>query len=120
MRLLYVPSGADYCPVLAITEFTPADVLAMREAVAALARGDREAVALDGLVSGDVHLDLCVASSDLGVSRTPPKFSCLLTRQSWMDVHEMLAPFLVEEPNCYQWLADSDDVSLLISYTGKW
>ena len=120
MRLLYTASGADFCPVLAIAEFTPADVRTLRGMVAALAQGQSDAADLDALAPCDIRLELRVASDDQGICDTHPVFVCKLTRQSWMDVYDMLEPFLVEEPHCYQWLADFGDVSLLISRGGMW
>ena len=68
------------------------------------------------------HLYLRLGSHDLGVVQTGPlSFECVLTKEGWSEVADLMEPFCEpENMKGYQWLNEDGEVSLLLSPDGLW
>jgi hypothetical protein len=125
MRLEYLPDGSPDCPLIRLFDFTPADAARLRAAIADLACGRAERVAihdLPGVVPvGGCELVLLRRSWDQAVVRVGPSaFECRFTAGTWDNVAGLVEPFAA---GCtgYQWVAGSPgEASLLLSDSGQW
>ncbi len=117
MRTVFFRDGSPDCPLVAIADFEPAEVVALRSEVVRLATGESTSAVLEG----DVHLTLQVGKRDVGIlNRGPPGLACVLRPLAWEQVADLLEPFTEPGQRGFQWLDQTGDVKLLISRTGKW
>ena len=125
MRLEYLAEGSPDCPLIRLSDFSPAEVAALASAVTALASGQAERVAvheLPGVSSvGDCELLLCRRAWDQAVLRVgPSSFECGLTPGAWEDVAGLVEPFQSGAVG-HQWLTGAPgEASLLLSSCGRW
>ncbi|MDY3554402.1 hypothetical protein R5W24_003524 [Gemmata sp. JC717] len=125
MRLEYLPDGSPDCPLIRLFDFVPAEAAALGSAVAALAAGQLERVAVHELPGvapvGGCELVLRRRGRDRAVVRVgPAAFECGLTADTWDNVAGLIEPFAADAGG-HQWLAEAPgQVSLLLSASGLW
>ncbi len=125
MRLEYLPDGSDDCPLVRVFAFTPAAVARLHAAVTALAAGDLSSVEGHHLPGVEAvpgcRLTLRTGKRDRGLVPLtgPDSFDCILTRDGWDNVAYRIEPSL---SGCdgYQWLDQTGDIALLLSWDGQW
>ena len=104
-------------------EFEEAERL--RQIVASLCEGSRDAVHLHGepgfeSVNG-CRLTFQLGDHDSGLAQKgQAEFVCVLTPDGWGDVAHLIEPFCARGCAGYQWLNEEGTVSLLLSKTGQW
>lgn len=117
MRTAFFRDGSPDCPLVAIADFEPAEVVTLRSEVMSLASGESTSAVLEG----DVHLTLQVGKRDIGIlNRGTSRLVCVLRPLAWEQVADLLEPFTEPGQQGFQWLDQTGDVKLLISRTGKW
>lgn len=131
MKLDFIPNGDDGRPLVRIWGFVPDEARRLREMVMRLANGRAVSVEVH-LLPGVEPIDGCrltlkAGEEDRGVYDLigENSFECLLTRQKWAHVADLIRPFLKEDMHRlggYQWLDESadTDISLLLSVNGTW
>jgi hypothetical protein len=128
MKLDFLPDGDEYCPLVRIWGFVPAEARWLHEAVTRLAGGQTESVEVHSLPGVEpidgYRLTLKVGQEDWGVYALigENSFECLLRRHKWEQVADLIRPFCEEARprRYYQWLDDSADISQLLSDNGEW
>lgn len=125
MKLEYLPDGSPDCPLIRLYDFTPAEVRQLRLAIAGLATGATQSVAVHELpivepIRG-CRLTLVRQKWDGAVvERGPNQFECGFTADTWDNVAGLIEPF-VDCSTGYHWLAGvPGEASLLISADGLW
>lgn len=117
MRAVLFAEGADECPLVAIADFEPAEVVSLRGEIARLAAGEASSVVLEG----DVQLTLQLGERSIGIlQRNVSELSCVLSASAWRQVVDLLEPFMEPDQRGYKWLDETGEVKLLISRTGEW
>ncbi len=125
MRLEHLPSGPPDGPLIRLFDFTPDEAARLGAAIAGLAAGRAERVALHKLPGvvpiGGCQLMLCRRSWDQAVVRVgPSSFECGFTAGTWDNVAGLVEPF-AEGGSGYQWLARMPgEAALLLSASGGW
>lgn len=125
MLLEYLPDASADCPLIRLYSFSLSEAARLGVAVAGLAVGSVERVAVHELpgvepVDG-CELVLRVRAWDQAVVQVgPASFECGFTSGTWDNVAGLIEPFATEASG-YQWLAGGPgEVSLLLSVSGKW
>lgn len=117
MRTMLFNEGAPDCPLVAIADFEPAEVVSLRSEVVRLATGETKSV----LVGGEVELTLQAGERNIGILQSNvPHLTCVLRPSTWRQVADLLEPFTEPDQRGYQWLDETGQVKLLISRTGEW
>ena len=117
MRTIFFRDGSPGCPLVALTHFEPAEVVALRSEVMRLAAGEAVFPALDG----EVHLTLQAGQRDIGIMNAgAPRLRCVLRPSAWEQVADLLEPFTEPGQRGFQWLDQTGEVKRLISTTGEW
>ena len=125
MRLEYLPDGSPDCPLIRLYDFRPDEAARLGAAVADLAAGRSERVAVHELPGvapiGGCQLVLRVGPRDAAVVQVgPAAFECRFTAGTWDNVAGLIEPF-AESASGYQWLAGSPgEVAVLLSASGEW
>ena len=125
MRLEYLPDGSPDFPLVRLFDFTPAEAAALGAAVADLAAGRVERVAvheMPGVAAiGGCELVLRVRDWGQAVVRVgPTALECGFTAGTWDNVSGLIEPFAADAGG-YQWLAGvPGEASLLLSVSGQW
>jgi hypothetical protein len=123
--LEYLPDGSPDCPLIRLYAFTPIEAAALGAAVAGLAAGTAERVAVHELPGvepvGGCELVFRVRGWDQAVVRVgPAAFECGFTAGTWDNVAGLVEPFAADAGG-YQWLAGvPGEASLLLSAFGQW
>jgi hypothetical protein len=128
MKIEYLASGSQDCPLVRLFDFAPAEVQRLRSEIFALASGTARTVVvheLPGVESiGGCRLTFITDRRDRGIVHIaePADFECRLTPTSWDNVATLAEPFLEPSDGYYQWLnhAFGGDVGLLLSPSGEW
>lgn len=126
MKLQYLHNGSADCPLIRLYEFTPGEVMKLKEMFDSLALGSHTNLQLHRQAFIEpvdrCQLDLRLATSDVGILQTAPgSFTGALTQGAWADVAGLTDPLCGRfEPNTYQWLNEDGPVSLLLSHSGTW
>lgn len=125
MQLDYLPDGSPDCPLIRLFDFSPAEVARLGAAIADLASGRAERVAVHDL-PGVVPVRACKLVLlrrpwDQAVARVGPSaFECGFTAATWDNVAGLVEPFAAGGRG-HQWLAGSPgEASLLLSDCGRW
>jgi hypothetical protein len=129
IKLEYFPYPADQRPsVLLLYEFEPAEVVALREAIAEIGKSEPGRVLQIDELPGVVAIDGCTLAATIehsaegggSMSRDQKAFQWLIG--DWPTVSGLLEPFC--EPgltNAFQFLSDAaGPVELIISTTRGW
>jgi hypothetical protein len=126
MKVEYLPTGAEDCPLIRLFDFSNEDVTQFLASIDLLAKGRVVDMRLDEVpylepVSGCL-LWLRIGKKDKGVLKTGDNgFDWILTDEGWMGVVELARPFLeADHTNCFQWLDDRGEVRVLLSQDGGW
>jgi hypothetical protein len=126
VKLEYLADGSPDCPLIRLYDFTPAEAMALRKAVAELASQQRDRLELQSLPWVDsicgCRLTLKVESWDQAVvcKTRPPDFECGLTAGTWDNVAALIEPFAARGGG-FQWLTGAPvKCSLLLSCSGQW
>lgn len=125
MKLEYLATGSDDCPLLRIYGDEPEVCRRLCRAIEQLAQSAIATTVLSNL-PGIEPIDGCrlVASAgkwDRGVvPRGDNHFEWILTPATWDNVVSRIASFCSPGAGEYQWLNDDGDLNVLISRTGLW
>ena len=124
MKLEYLESGAQDCPLIRLYEFDASEASRLRDLFARLAEGASNKIVLEGepfvTVVGECRLCLCRGSRDIGIRRAKDGFECVLTTDAWLEARDKATPFCKDGAVGYQWLNEDSDISLLLSPSGRW
>lgn len=127
-QVTFFPDGADDCPLI---EISGTDFHTSRELYHAI-RGIRDSMAgsfglhelpgFEGCTHPKVYFE--VSETNIGIQSSPDgdEFTCKLTYDGWICVEDSLASFCHRNSSTsgFQWLYDSDGISLLYSPSGGW
>ena len=126
MKLEYLASGSQDCPLIRLYQFTAAEATELFAVIRRLADGSCRVVELHRLpwvesING-CHLTFVVKSWDQStlLKAAPGDFECGFRMSRWDDVAALVERFVC---GCggYQWLADSPgEAKLLLSVNGQW
>lgn len=125
MRLEYLASGSSDCPLIRLSHFSAVEVATLASAVADLACGQAERIAVHELPGvsafGGCELFLCCRAWDQAVLRVGAScFECGLTPGAWEDVAGLIEPFSAGAVG-HQWLTGAPgEALLLLSASGQW
>ena len=126
MKLEYLATGSPDCPLIRLHDFTPVEAGHLHAALAALAAGTAERVAVHELpiveVVGGCRLTLIRRGWDQAVIRADrlTEFECGFTAGTWENVAGLVEPF-AESVGGFQWLAGAPgEAGLLLSASGGW
>lgn len=125
MKVEYLHSGADDCPLIRLFDYDPADADALRDACLSLAAGRLAEFNVHAQPwaqpIGGCRLLLRSATRGRGVSFPAPgqPFVMEYDADGWLEVAEKLQPF-VDGSDGFQWLTNEGDVNVLISRDGLW
>jgi hypothetical protein len=125
VQLEFIPDGALDTPLVRLYDFDEAHAARLYRVVAELESGARDAVRLHELPAAEsidgCQLTLNVGNRDEGVRGEPPIFSCVLTRETWGQVADLIEPFCEQaRPGTFQYLDDTSAITLLLSVDGGW
>jgi hypothetical protein len=120
-----MPEGSPDCPLIRLFDFTTAEAASLGAAVAGLAAGVSERLAVHELRGvepvGGCELVFRVLGWDQAVVRVGPvTFECGFTAGTWNEIAWLIEPFTADAGG-YQWLAGvPGEASLLLSVSGQW
>ena len=125
MKIEYLASGSDDCPLIRLYDFDRTEVQHFREIVRSLVSGDCKTVALDeeewAESVGGCCLRLRRGDRNQGVQHVGVmNFECVLRSDGWRNVEGLLEPFCDSATAGFQWLTHDGTVHLLISENGQW
>ena len=124
MKLEYLESGSQDCPLIRLYEFEPSEASLLRDAFGRLADGavdDIDLAAEPYVMSiAKCRLRLCRGKRNTGIKRSKDGFECVLSSEGWLEARDKTTPFCKAGHVGYQWLNEDSDVSLLLSPTGTW
>jgi hypothetical protein len=127
LRLDFIPTGSDDCPLLRISGSDKPACKALHDSVVQLAERATERVAIEqlpGVVSvGGCRLSVLAGSWDQGVLRCGdgPSFEWVLTPDTWDNIAGLLEPFCGDEQSGnHQWLQSAGDIRVVITKSGDW
>jgi hypothetical protein len=111
--------------LIRLFEFDQSEACRLRQLVKSLADGDGQDVALQNEARiksvGECRLNLRQGNGNHGVRQAGNlTFECVLTRDGWSNVEELLEPFCESDKAGFQWLTNEGHVALLISQNGQW
>jgi len=128
LKIDYIACGSENTPLLRIqgNDFQTARELyhairALRDSMG----GSVNIHQLPGFVASEgLTLRFEYSDQSLGVSKHGDgnDFICQLSREGWIQVEDMLAPFCDRQfnRNGFQWLDESGDISFLFTTDGGW
>jgi|SRR5579863_2528274 len=125
MKLEYIHSGSQDCPLIRLYEFNAAEIASLRALVKSLAGGSLQSIVVDEL-EGVEAIRGCRMTLRLGMRDEGARhgevdhFECVLTSLKWHNIEDLLEPFSESNSNGFQWLDRSGPISLLISRDGRW
>jgi hypothetical protein len=126
MKIEYLPTGSDDCPLIRLYEFGHPEVEQLLASVDLLAKGQVVEMSLHEApyvesVDG-CRLYLKTGKKDIGVVETGDNsFDWILTDEGWDDLVWLARPFLDGIlHNRFQWLDERTDISVLFSPDGGW
>ena len=125
MKIEFLASGAEECPLIRLFEFQMSEVKQLREVCLALAEDEITEFALHDQrwVNSISNCQFVwrMGSKDTGVMRPneDEPFVLELSQEAWREVADKLLPF-VEGRVGFNWLTNEGDVEVLSSYDGKW
>jgi hypothetical protein len=122
------PNARTDTRVVLLYEFVPGEVVALRDTIDRLSRGqagdELQVDALPGLIAIDgCSLAASLAEADLGVepiADTSAHFRCALTSGGWQRVCGLLEPFLRSDSQGFQYLSEQGTVEWIISNRRGW
>jgi len=125
MKLEFLASGSQHCPLIRLYDFALPEVTRLRKTFEDLSQGVSQTADLHrepGIESIDsCQLTLRSSSRDLGIVQNGPlQFECVLTPDTWGWVSELVDPFCDSPVGGYQWLSEQGKISLLLSHSGRW
>jgi hypothetical protein len=127
MKIEFLESGSDDCPLIRIYGDEPAVCQQMRIGFEQLASGDVDEVFLTDLPGvqplGGCRLIAQAGSRDKGVVRSAGNvFHWVLTPASWDNVAFLIEPFCSSQAGGYQWLdqVPASEMRVLVSRDGLW
>ena len=127
MRVEFLESGAEDCPILRLYDFTPEQLIALQAITAELHIGNNNIGNLFRRLQlqflGGCSLSFCISDEDRGVikSKSGLEFTWSLSPLGWQKANYLIGAF--REDYCdgkYQWLDETSDISLLLSESGRW
>jgi len=124
MMMEFILDGSPDCPLIRLSDTSAQDIAALLGAWTFLSRKIGVVISLAALpgMNAKEGCDLICKSAEESVGfqrQTGNRFACVLTRAAWEDVRGLTEPFLSPQAG-YQWLIEEDEVSLLLSPSGRW
>ena len=127
MKIEYIESGSEDCPLVRLFGFEESDVASLRDACLSLAAGSIAEFRLDSqswvesMVGCNLILRLGV--KNLGArwgKRVNDAFTIELNSEGWLDVSDRIQPFITNHTCGFQWLEDQGAINVLLSWDGRW
>ncbi|MEL7345807.1 MAG: hypothetical protein AAFN59_13300 [Pseudomonadota bacterium] len=130
MKVEYLSSGSNDCPLIRIFGTNREEAISLRKAILSLADGTKMSVSTEeifGLASSqNCRVVMSLGQTDL--APTEPRdgeFQWVLTVSGWKQVAELLSPFTHNaRKGSYQWIGGDNvgEVSILFSFSegGHW
>jgi hypothetical protein len=127
MKIEYLESGAEDCPLIRIYGNQMRELKSLHHHVSSLCAGDRKYLKVHEL-PGFVGVEECeltfhTSKRDKGISQTnEQEFTCNLEIESWCHIEKQIEALVESSSEGYQWLNESSNISLLLSTnkTGAW
>ena len=125
MKLEYIADGAIDTPLIRLYDFGTNEAVELHRRVSGLGAGRLEHIALHDAQAVEAvdgcRLVLRVGSRDEGVARLNDGFLCTLTPSTWRQVAARVQWFCEgAEPNTFQYLDDTSEITLVLSIDGGW
>lgn len=127
MKIEYLESGSEDCPLIRFLGFEESDVASLRDACMSLAGGRIAEFRLDGQSwvesVGGRNLTLRAGAKNLGArwgKRVNDAFTIELNSEGWLDVADRIQPFITNRTCGFQWLDEDGDFKVLLSWDGCW
>jgi hypothetical protein len=127
MKVVFLESGAEDCPILRLYDFTPEQLVALQAVTAGLHLENNN---LQTIVSkmqlkyiGGCTLSFCISQDDKGVIKDSSGlgFTWSLSPLGWQKATDLIRAFRDDyRDGTYQWLDETSDISLLLSESGRW
>ena len=130
MKVEFLSSGSNDCPLIRIFGTNREEVVRLHKAILNLADGTEVSVSTDEIFgmnsSQNCRVVMRLGEADLAPTKTlDGVFQWVLTCSSWEKVAELLSPFTHDaREGSYQWIGGDNvgEVSMLFSYSesGQW
>lgn len=126
MKIEYLESGSEDCPLLRLFGFEESDVASLRDECLSLAAGRIAEFRLDGQSwvesIGGCGLVLCAGERNKGAckGRRADAFTIELNSEGWLEVADKIQPFITNHTRGFQWLSDQGEFNVLLSWDGRW
>lgn len=127
MKIEYLESGSEDCPLLRLFEFEKSDVASLRDACLSLAAGSIAEFRLDGQSwvesIGGRNLVLRFGVKNLGArwgKCVTDAFTIEFNSEGWLEIVDKIEPLLTSRKSGYQWLDEDGDFKVLLSWGGCW
>jgi hypothetical protein len=128
MKLQYLHDGSPDCPIIRLFDFSLEEICKIYRFFDNLANESDEQIELSDQPwierVNNCSLSLHLSEEGKGIIQmnNTLSFACVLTQKGWINVKELTQPFCEHEPrdNTFQWLDETSNISLLLSYSGRW
>ncbi|WP_448698459.1 hypothetical protein ACFGVR_16595 [Mucilaginibacter sp. AW1-3] len=126
MKLEYLHSGSDDCPLIRIYQGTTEEHQTLLNAIDRLLNKEITSFYLDKLPDfvpiDNIQLEFILSIYPFEEYNVANKsFSYGLTKEGLQKMKELIIPFLTASPyQVYQWIYEDSDIVLLLSADGQW
>ena len=125
MIIDYLESGSDDCPLIRLKHGSHEDYNILIGAIKILIDNGKKVnlFSLEGINKGDNmnELILMIDEADSGTSEfSLHSFVCQFSKEHLLQIIEKIENYKTAKENEYNWLNDDLNISILLSYTGKW
>lgn len=127
MNIEYLKEGAEDCPLIRLYGDEPDSILLLMDSIASLINGKVKSKKINDIKGFNginrCQIEMQTAPSSKGVIHIKDNsFKCLLSKDDWGTVYELLEPLSKPSQHGYQWLNETSSISLLASRyeDGQW
>ncbi len=124
MNVDYLASGSDECPLIRLYQGSDGDYEVLSAGILNLINKNVEldVLSLNGFVKDNSIQELTIRkdAEDEGIEEVNPgRFICHFSEEHLQDILEKIEHYRKSNSG-YHWLDDKSDISILLSYSGKW